>query len=410
MTSASHTITDLSDSDVFRVTATDGGARAGLLATPHGLVRTPVFMPVGTKATIKATTTSEVENLGAQIVLANTYHLVLRRGTQAIRDAGGLHKIMHWRGPILTDSGGFQVFSLRDTTKMSDDGVTFASVYDGNRVTFTPENVSRAQAELGSDIAMVLDECPPGDAPRDAVEQAVARTTAWASRAREAHLKLAHDGVSDRGGISTANPGWPMTGLRQLQFGIVQGGIFDDLRQRSARELTDIGFDGYAVGGLSVGEDPALTMPALATTTALLPHDRPRYYMGIGDPVGILVVIDRGVDMVHCVLPTRLGRTATAMVPVAEGPPRGRLNLRNASHGSDDRPIMQGCLCPACGGGYTRRYINHLVRQDEILGLRMLSLHNLHVLIDIVSRARVAIAHGRWTEFHATERMRWATD
>ena len=401
---------ELAAGDVFRVTATDGAARAGLLATAHGLVRTPVFMPVGTKATIKATTPGEIEQLGAQIVLANTYHLVLRPGTQAIRDAGGLHRIMHWRGPILTDSGGFQVFSLRDTSKLTAEGVTFASVYDGNRVTFTPENVARAQAELGSDIAMVLDECPPGDATRGDVESAVARTTAWAERAREAHHRLVRDGVSDRGPIATAQPGWSTSGLRQLQFGIVQGGILDDLRERSARELIDIGFDGYAVGGLSVGEDPALTMPALKTTTALLPVDRPRYYMGIGDPVGILDVIDRGVDMFDCVLPTRLGRTATAMVPVAEGTPRGRLNLRNAVHGGDDRPIMQGCRCFSCANKYTRRYINHLVRQDEILGLRLLSLHNLHVLVDIVTRARMAIAHGRWAEFHAVERARWATD
>ena len=394
-------------SDTFHLTARSGNARAGLLRTAHGIVRTPVFMPVGTKATIKATTTDEVEAIGAQIVLSNTYHLTLRPGTDTIRDAGGLHRLMHWKRPILTDSGGFQVFSLRDTTRFERDGVSFASIYDGQRVLFTPENVVEAQALLGSDIAMVLDECPPGDAPLAAVESAVARTTSWAERAREHHLRIVHEGTTSHGAATTASPSWSMTGQHQLQFGIVQGGTDAALRKRSAHELLNIGFDGYAIGGLSVGESPELTMPALAATTHLLPEERPRYFMGIGDPVGVLDVIDRGVDMFDCVLPTRLGRTAAAIVPV-DIAPSGRLNMKNAVHATSDIPIDSTCSCPACRGGYTRRYIRHLFQQQEILGLRLLTLHNLHVVLDIARRARTAIAANRWQQHYEAERARWA--
>jgi len=385
--------------DCFRLSASSGRARAGHLRTAHGTVRTPTFMPVGTKATIKATTAEELLDLDAQVVLANTYHLVLRPGAEAVAEAGGLHRIMRWPRPILTDSGGFQVFSLKHTSKLTDEGVTFQSVYDGNAVQFTPENVAQAQAHLGSDIAMVLDECPPGDADRPAVESAVARTTAWAARAREAHLRVRRSG--------DGTDGWSLTGQPQLQFGIVQGGVHADLRERSARELLDIGFDGYAVGGLSVGEAPELTMPALGTTTLLLPEDRPRYYMGIGDPVGILDVIDHGVDMFDCVLPTRLGRTASAMVP-NDVHPRARLNLRNASHVGEQGPILPGCACPACAGGYARGYLRHLFQQDEILSLRMVTLHNLHVLLDLVRRSRAAICAGTWSNgWYEQERQRW---
>ncbi|MCW2955944.1 MAG: queuine tRNA-ribosyltransferase [Thermoleophilia bacterium] len=385
--------------DCFRVNATCGRARTGELRTAHGVVRTPVFMPVGTKATVKATTVDEVQALGAQVVLGNTYHLVLKPGAQAIADAGGLHRLMRWPRSILTDSGGFQVFSLRHMLKLSDEGAVFQSIYDGSRVEFTPENVAEAQALLGSDIAMVLDECPPGDAARPAVEAAVARTSLWAARAREAHLRARRRG--------DGADGWSLTGQPQLQFGIVQGGVHGDLRERSVRELTDIGFDGYAVGGLSVGEPQELTMPVLRATTELLPEDRARYFMGIGDPVGVLDVIDNGVDMFDCVLPTRLGRTASAIVPTTEHP-RARLNLRNAVHVGDERPIQPGCTCPACAGGYTRNYLRHLFQQDEILGLRLLSLHNLHVMIDLVWRARAAIARGQWsTGWYEAERARW---
>ncbi|MCB0879695.1 MAG: tRNA guanosine(34) transglycosylase Tgt [Thermoleophilia bacterium] len=389
--------------DCFRLTATSGRARAGLLRTAHGTVQTPMFMPVGTKATVKSVTAEELVDLRAQVVLGNTYHLVLRPGTEAIAQAGGLHRLMRWPRSILTDSGGFQVFSLRHTLRMDDDGVVFRSVYDGDEVEFTPENVAQAQANLGSDIAMVLDECPAGDAARPDVESAVARTSRWAARAREAHLRIR----ADQDGFGALGPSWSLTGQPQLQFGIVQGGVHADLRDRSARELIDIGFDGYAVGGLSVGEDPALTMPALESATDLLPVDRPRYYMGIGDPVGVLDVIDRGVDMFDCVLPTRLGRTASAMVP-NDIHPRARLNMRAAYNVADRRVIQPGCGCPACAGGYTREYVRHLFRQDEILSLRLVTLHNLHVMIDLVRRARVAIASGEWERgWYERERSRW---
>jgi queuine tRNA-ribosyltransferase len=401
-TAASHpaSTTTPEQVDCFRLASTSGRARTGVLRTAHGVVHTPTFMPVGTKATVKATSAQELVDLRAQVVLGNTYHLVLRPGAQAVADAGGLHRLMRWPRSILTDSGGFQVFSLRHTMKMDDDGVVFRSVYDGNQVEFTPENVARAQALLGSDVAMVLDECPPGDAERPAVEAAVARTTRWAVRAREAHLRERR--------LGDGADGWSLTGQPQLQFGIVQGGVHADLRERSTRELLDIGFDGYAIGGLSVGEDPSLTMPALEAATALLPQDRARYYMGIGDPVGILDVIDLGVDMFDCVLPTRLGRTASAMVP-NDLHPRARLNLRNAVHAGDERPIMPGCACPACAGGYSRAYIRHLFQQDEVLSLRLATLHNLHVLLDLVRRSRIAIARGDWARgWYETERARWA--
>ena len=389
--------------DCFRVTATSGRARAGLLRTAHGTVQTPVFMPVGTKATVKSVDAQELVDLRAQVVLGNTYHLVLRPGTAQVREAGGLHALMRWPRSILTDSGGFQVFSLRHTLRMDDDGVVFRSVYDGDEVEFTPENVARAQADLGSDIAMVLDECPAGDAARPDVESAVARTTRWAARARAEHLRIR----SGADGIGALGASWSLTGQPQLQFGIVQGGVHTDLRERSARELLDIGFDGYAIGGLSVGEDPALTMPALSSATDLLPIDRPRYYMGIGDPLGVLDVIDRGVDMFDCVLPTRLGRTASAMVPNDQHP-RARLNMRAAYNVGDRAPILPGCTCPACAGGYTREYVRHLFRQDEILSLRLVTLHNLHVMIDLVRRARVAIAAGEWDRgWYERERARW---
>jgi queuine tRNA-ribosyltransferase len=390
--------------DCFRLTSTSGRARTGLLRTAHGTVQTPVFMPVGTKATVKSVDAAELVDLRAQVVLANTYHLVLRPGTEQVAAAGGLHRIMRWPRSILTDSGGFQVFSLRHTLRLDDSGVVFRSVYDGAEVEFTPENVARAQAQLGSDIAMVLDECPAGDASRPEVEAAVARTSLWAARAREEHLRIR----AQADGVGALGAAWSPTGVPQLQFGIVQGGVHADLRARSAGELLDIGFDGYAIGGLSVGEDPELTMPALQATTDLLPAERPRYYMGIGDPVGVLDVIDRGVDMFDCVLPTRLGRTASAMVPV-DVHPRGRLNLRAAYNVGERMEILPGCTCPACRGGYTREYLRHLFQQDEMLGPRLVTLHNLHVMVDLVRRARTAIASGAWeTGWYERERARWA--
>ena len=347
---------------VFELTATDGPARAGVLHTAHGDVPTPAFMPVGTKATVKSVDPAELRALGASIVLGNTYHLHFRPGEDLIAELGGLHKFMAWDGPILTDSGGFQVFSLRDTLIASDDdGVTFRSVYDGSAERFTPELAAHIQADLGSDIAMCLDICPPAGVPRNELEIAVRRTTLWAARQRDL----------PRG------PG-------QLRFAITQGGLDTELRRRSSEELVPLDFDGYAIGGLSVGELRAPMFEATSHAASFLPPEKPRYFMGIGDPEGVIEVIARGVDMFDCVLPTRTARTGSALTW------EGRLNLRNARFARDPRPLDDTCGCPACTT-FSRAYIRHLVNQEEILGLRLLSLHNLRFLIDLVREARQAI-------------------
>ena len=359
-------------SSPFRITATDGGARAGVLETAHGPVDTPVFMPVGTKASVKAMLPSELRGLGARIVLANAYHLYFRPGAELIDEMGGVGRFSGWDGPVLTDSGGFQVFSLLHTaTRIDDEGVRFRSVYDGSPHHFTPEVAMRVQRLLRSDIAMAFDECPPAGVDRARVEAAVRRTGIWAARSR-------------------AQP----RAEGQLGFGIVQGGTDLELRRRSAEEIVGIGFDGYAVGGLSVGEERGPMMETLAATTALLPADRARYLMGVGDPVGLIEGIARGVDMFDCVLPTRMGRTGSALVP------GGRINLRNAAFATDQRPLVDGCTCPACTG-FSRAYIRHLVTQSEITGLRLLSIHNLHHLLDLAARARAAIAAGRFADLRA---------
>jgi queuine tRNA-ribosyltransferase len=354
---------------MFDLIAMDGEARAGVLHTAHGDVPTPAFMPVGTKATVDP---DELRALGASIVLGNTYHLHFRPGIDVIRDLGGLHAFMGWDRPILTDSGGFQVFSLRHTiVRADDDGVTFRSVYDGTPARFTPEVAAAAQAALGSDIAMCLDVCPPAGVPRAELEAAVRRTALWAARQQAAPRA---DG--------------------QLLFGISQGGIDDELRARSIEDLVALDFDGYALGGLSVGEKRESTWAAVERAAPLLPAGRARYFMGIGDPEGILEVIERGVDMFDCVLPTRLGRTGTALTTT------GRLNLRNAAHARDARPLDESCQCPACAN-FTRAYIRHLVNQQELLGMRLLTLHNLHFLLDLTGRARRAIEHGELASFKA---------
>jgi queuine tRNA-ribosyltransferase len=359
-------------SDHFTVTATDGAARAGLLRTAHGDVPTPAFMPVGTKATVKSVDPDELRALGASIVLGNTYHLHFRPGEELIAELGGLHRFMGWDGPILTDSGGFQVFSLRDTILATDDeGVTFRSVYDGAPTRLSPEKVAAIQAALGSDVAMCLDICPPAGVPRDELEQAVRRTTLWAQRQREAPRP----------------PG-------QLRFAISQGGANADLRRRSIDELNALGFDGYALGGLAVGESREEMLDATGWAAPLLPADRPRYFMGIGDPEGILAVIERGVDMFDCVLPTRTARTGSALTW------EGRLNLRNARFARDERPLDEGCPCPACAR-FSRAYIRHLVNQQELLGLRLLSLHNLRFVLDLTAGARGAIERGELTAYTA---------
>jgi queuine tRNA-ribosyltransferase len=354
----------------FEVTARDGAARAGVLTTAHGAVPTPAFMPVGTKASVKTLHPDEVSDLGATILLGNTYHLHFRPGDELIAELGGLHRFMGWDGPILTDSGGFQVFSLRDTILSADDeGVTFRSVYDGSAERFTPESVARIQANLGSDIAMCLDVCPPPGVPRAELEEAVGRTTEWARRQREAPRA---DG--------------------QLVFGIAQGASDPELRRRSIEEITALDFDGYALGGLSVGEPRELTMDATAWAAPLLPETKPRYFMGIGDAAGILDVIERGIDMFDCVLPTRTARTGSALTWT------GRLNMRNAAFARDERPLDEDCGCSACAR-FSRAYIRHLINQEELLGLRLLTLHNLYFVLDVTAKARTAIEAGDLASF-----------
>jgi len=364
-------------SETFRITATDGAARAGVLTTAHGEVPTPVFMPVGTKATVKTLDPDEVRSLGARILLGNTYHLHFRPGDELIRDLGGLHRFMGWEGPILTDSGGFQVFSLRDTiARVDDDGVTFRNVYDGSEARFTPELAAGIQANLGSDIAMCLDQVPPAGVSRRVLEEAVRRTTEWARRQR---VLPRADG--------------------QLRFGIAQGGVDPELRRRSTEEIAELGFDGNAIGGLAIGEDRGAMFETTDWSAALLPADRPRYFMGIGDPEGILEVIEAGVDMFDCVLPTRTARTGSALTR------GGRLNLRNARFARDPGPLDESCDCPACVR-FSRAYIRHLVNQQEVLGLRLLSLHNLRFVIELARGARDAIERG---EFAAYKRDRLET-
>ena len=356
----------------FEVVATDRAARAGILHTAHGDVPTPAFMPVGTKASVKSLHPDEVREAGAAILLGNTYHLHFRPGAELIAELGGLHAFMGWEGPILTDSGGFQVFSLRDTiAAVEDEGVTFRSIYDGSTARFTPEIVAGIQSALGSDVAMCLDVCPPAGVERAELERAVRLTTVWAARQREAPRA--------RG---------------QLLFGIAQGGSDPELRACSIEEVTALGFDGYALGGLSVGEPRPETLETVGWAAPLLPADRPRYFMGIGDPAGILEVIARGIDLFDCVLPTRMGRTGTALTS------HGRLNLRNARFARDPRPLDERCACPTCTR-FSRAYVRHLVNQQELLGLRLLSLHNLCYLLDLTARARAAIEAGRLADFSA---------
>jgi len=323
-------------------------------------------MPVGTKGTVKGLTPGDLREVGAGIVLGNTYHLYLRPGAGLIKDAGGLHEFMGWDGPILTDSGGYQVFSLADTRRISEEGVEFASVYDGSRHVFTPELTTRVQEDLDSDVAMVLDECPPADADREYHEDSLRRTARWAARCKEAH------GKDD-----------------QALFGIVQGGLYPDLREESLRLTVEIGFDGYAVGGLSVGESRDQMLSTLAMTAPMLPAEKPRYFMGIGDPVGILQVIALGVDMFDCVLPTRLARHGAALTP------DGRLNLKNARYRTDLGALDPECSCEACTG-HSRAYLAHLVRENELLGHRLLTLHNVHFTVDLCRRARREIEAGRY--------------
>ena len=362
----------------FEMQACDGAARAGRFITPHGVVETPCFMPVGTKATVKAVEPRELREIGAQVVLANAYHLFFRPGAEVVAAHGGLHGFMGWDGPILTDSGGFQVFSLEGTRVVHDDGVEFSSVYDGSRHVFTPELAMQIQEQLGADIIMAFDQCAPGTLPTAELEAAVARTTRWGAACKAAHTRR-----------------------DQLLIGIVQGGVDEALRRRSAAEIMGVGFDAYAIGGLSVGERGEEMLAIVELMDDLLPHDRLRYFMGIGDPRGIVDVIARGVDVFDCVLPTRLARTGTAFSS------EGRLNLRNARFAADLGPLDPACDCHTCRT-FTRSYLRHLVTQKEMLAAQLLSLHNLRVLIRLTEDARVTIRAGRFADFASEVKERFA--
>jgi queuine tRNA-ribosyltransferase len=345
-------------------------ARAGILHTPHGPIETPVFAPVGTAATVKALSPRDLKDLGASLVLSNAYHLYLRPGDGLIRDLGGLHRFMAWDRPILTDSGGFQVFSLGDSRQIDPDGVTFRSHIDGSLHRFTPERVMQIQENLGADIVMCFDECSE---PHDRAynELALARTHAWAERCKASQSRQ-----------------------DQALFGIVQGGIFADLRRESATFLVGLDFAGYAIGGLSVGETKQATYGMLEVVLPLLPQDKPRYLMGVGAPEDLVNGVLRGVDLFDCVLPTRLGRNGAALVR------GGRINLRNARHVDDPAPIDPQCGCYACRH-FSRSYLRHLTQSNEILGHHLISLHNVYFLVDLAHRMRAAILAGTMTAFAA---------
>ena len=348
-------------------------ARAGVLHTPHGDVPTPIFMPVGTKATVKGILPRQLEELGTKILLANTYHLANRPGADLVAEMGGLHDFMQWHGPILTDSGGFQVFSHGDFTKLTDDGVTFRTVdSDGTYVHWTPETNMDIAQKLGADIVMQLDQCPGYPAERSFVERAVELSSSWAERCWKAHTR------DD-----------------QALFGIVQGGMHLDLRLRSLERLESMGdFPGYGIGGYSVGEDHETMFETLAPLASeYMPEGKPRYLMGVGNPTTLVRGVSCGVDMFDCVLPTRTARMGTAFSS------EGRLNFKNACHKRDHRPIDPECGCPVCTGGYTRAYIHHLVKQREMVGSILLSLHNVYYLLDLMRRARQAIIEGRYGAF-----------
>ncbi|MER2598506.1 MAG: tRNA guanosine(34) transglycosylase Tgt [Caldilineales bacterium] len=343
-------------------------ARLGRLHTPHGIVPTPLFAPVGTQATVKALTPRDLHELGAGLVLANTYHLFLRPGAELVARLGGLHAFMGWDGPLLTDSGGYQVFSLAHRRKLDADGVTFRSHIDGSLQRFTPESVMDTEQKLGADIAMCLDECPD-PLERAVNERALLRTHAWAERCRAAHNRP-----------------------DQALFGIVQGGIFPDLRSESARFLVNLDFPGYAVGGLAVGESKAQMIATLAHTCPLLPADKPRYLMGVGAPEDILEAVAQGIDMFDCVLPTRVARNGALLTHA------GRLNIRNARHSDSTLPIEEGCTCYTCQH-FSRAYLRHLFKAGEILGLHLATLHNVHFMLRLMEQIRAAIADGRFLDF-----------
>ncbi len=354
----------------FTVEHQSGKARAGTLITAHGTIRTPIFMPVGTYGSVKSVDPDDLRSLGTQILLANTFHLHERPGETLIEGMGGLHRFMNWDGPILTDSGGFQVFSLAKLAKISDEGVHFQSPVNGSKRFFNPEVVMGIQRALGIDIAMVFDQCPPGDSDRETVQRAMARTTRWATRCRAFEMKP-----------------------HQARFGIIQGGVYEDLRLEHLEELRALDFDGYAIGGLSVGEPIPEMYRILEALAHRMPEAKPRYLMGVGTPLDIVTGIGSGVDMFDCVMPTRNARNGQLFTD------DGVVVMTNARHRDSERPIMEGCTCGTCRRGFTRAYLHHLLKTRELLYYRLATIHNLHYYLDLVSRARAAIAAGTYDSF-----------
>ncbi|APZ54416.1 tRNA guanosine(34) transglycosylase Tgt [Salipiger abyssi] len=356
----------------FSLTATDGAARTGVISTPRGEIRTPAFMPVGTAATVKAMLPENVRATGADILLGNTYHLMLRPTAERIARLGGLHRFMNWERPILTDSGGFQVMSLAGLRKLTEEGVSFKSHIDGSKHMLSPERSMEIQRLLGSDIVMAFDECPALPADRKRIEESMRLSMRWAQRSRDA--------FGDRPG--------------HMLFGIMQGGLERDMREESAKALTAIGFDGYAVGGLAVGEGQEAMFSCLDYAPGFLPQDKPRYLMGVGKPDDIVGAVKRGIDMMDCVLPTRSGRTGQVFTR------HGVVNIKNARHADDPRPLDENCSCPACTS-YSRAYLHHVFRAQEMISGMLLSWHNLQYFQDIMAGMREAIAGGRFAEWEA---------
>lgn len=345
-------------------------ARVGRLSTPHGEVETPIFMPVGTQATVKTMTPEEIREIGGRLILSNTYHLYLRPGHDLIQEAGGLHKFMNWPGPILTDSGGFQVFSLGDMRKITEDGVEFRSHIDGSKHMFTPEKVMEIEMALGADIAMVFDECAPYPCDYNYAKNSMELTLRWAKRCQQAHHRE-----------------------DQALFGIIQGSMYKDLRKECTERLVEMDFPGYGIGGLSVGEPKPLMYEMLDYTIPLMPPDKPRYLMGVGSPDCLVEGVMRGVDMFDCVLPTRTARTGTVFTQY------GKLNLRNAQFARDFRPIDEDCSCYVCRN-YSRAYIRHLIKVGEVLGIRLTTWHNLYFIHQLMDKIREAIKNDRYLEFY----------
>jgi queuine tRNA-ribosyltransferase len=360
-------------------------ARRGQLRTAHGTIDTPAFMPVGTQGSVKGVSPRELREVNAQVVLGNTYHLFVRPGLDVIKHFGGLHNFTSWDGPILTDSGGYQIFSLAKLRKITQEGVEFQNHIDGARAFISPEIAMEIQVALGSDIAMVLDECVPYPCEYDYAAQSAEMTTRWARRCR-----AVASAVSAENELNASRTAHSIA--RQLLFGIVQGGAFENLRKQSAQAITELDFDGYAIGGVSVGEPEQEMMRAVESAEPFLPAHKPRYVMGLGTPPQMLQMIARGMDMFDCVLPTRLARNGTAFTGT------GTLNLKNAEFTLDKRPIEENCACPACWE-FTRGYIRHLIKAEEILGVRLITLHNLHFYLNLMNRARIEIEGGAFDQF-----------